>query len=245
MIRNLLLIIFSFNIILSQPVNIWIPDCEGDSGTTVNIPIRIDSVTGRGVIGVDIILNFRSEVLVAESVFSGNVVPNGWLILFNNTIPNQLNIAMAGAYPLSGEGSLCTLQFRVIGRRGDSTLINFVRCLLNEGNIPATTRNGIFRIPSVEIKEDKYKNILPIRFFSNPFKKKIEIYYELGKGNSGTLTITDIYGNEIILFNLTNTNGKFILNLTDKKGKRLPSGIYFCQLKANNIQIIKKIVFIE
>jgi hypothetical protein len=127
-----------------------IPDTSGTLGDTIIIPIRISDVTGLGIVGCDITLTFDSNILTALSASVGDVVSGGWLINSFPT-PGQIVIAMAGTTPLSGSGNLALIPFVVsqTASPGDTTVIQFVRCLLNEGAISCDAHDGLFTVTTV------------------------------------------------------------------------------------------------
>ncbi len=245
MIRVIFALFSIGTILFSQPVQVWIPDCQADSGQAFTIPIRIDSVTGRGIIGVDITLSFRQAVLRAESVWAGNVVPGGWMIFFNTNNPGELIIAMAGAYPLSGQGSLCTLKFSVRGRIGDTTTIHFSRCLLNEGNVPCSTRDGRFTVTGVGIKGNNLEKIPVLRVSPNPFRKYTQICYELSKGTLVRVSLYDISGEKVIsLFEGFSKAGLHVKRWNGERenGIECEKGIYFLVIENEEYKLKQKIL---
>ena len=245
MTRIIIGLIFMTGLLLSQPVEIWISDCAADSGATLLVPIETDTVTGLGIIGVDITLNFRPEVLQAESVWAGNVVPNGWLILYNANTPGELVIAIAGADPLSGTGALCTLKFTVTGQPHDTTTIHFSRCELNEGSIPCNTDDGLFTVVAVGIENNELDmRIFPLRTFPNPFHDYTNIFYQLVKKGKIQVSIYNTSGEKVKTFNTQQCKELYSIKWqgTNDNGVECKNGIYYLMIEQDNKIIKRKLI---
>lgn len=245
MLRIIMGVIFTAGLLLSQPVEIWISDCAADSGATLLVPIETDTVTGLGIIGVDITLNFRPEVLQAESVWTGNVVPSGWLMLYNANTPGELVIALAGADPLSGAGALCTLKFTVTGRPNDTTTIHFSRCQLNEGSVPCTTDDGLFTVVAVGIKDNKiYKQTYSLETFPNPFHDYTDISFQLTKKSEIQVSIYNTCGKKIKTLDAQLQNELYSVKWqgTNDNGIECKKGIYYLIVEHDNKIQKRKII---
>jgi hypothetical protein len=246
MTRLTFLLFTTATLLFSQPVQVTIPDTEADSGAICLIPIMLDTVTGSEIIGIDITLSFRGEIISAESVWAGNVAPSGWITMFNRSNPGELLIAMAGAEPLIGAGALCTLKFIVTGRPGDTTTNHFSRCLLNEGNVPCSTRDGIFSVIGPGISESIIENAsFSIENYPNPFSHTTEIRYGLPINTRLKIGVYNSFGQEIAtLVNGIQNLGWYSVkwNGKDDKGKICPNGIYFYRLESEEFKATKKMV---
>lgn len=239
-------IIFLVGLLISQPVEIGIPDCAADSGATLLVPITTSTVTGLGIIGVDITLNFRAQVLQAESVWTGNVVPGGWLIIYNASTPGELIIGLAGSNPLSGAGTLCTLKFIVTGSPHDTTTIHFSRCQLNEGNVSCITDDGLFTVVAVGIENNELdKPSYPFKTFPNPFQNYTDISYQLTQKGEIRISIYDALGKKVkTLIDAQHESGSYSTKWQGKNdnGVECKKGIYYLIIEQNNKIQIRKII---
>ena len=246
MTRIILGITLLIGLLISQPVEIGIPDCAADSGATLLVPITTSSVTGLGIIGVDITLNFRAEVLQAESVWTGNVVPGGWMILYNANTPGELIIALAGSNPFSGTGTLCTLKFTVTGRPNDTTTIHFSRCQLNEGSISCTTDDGLFTVIAVGIDNIKLSNPnCPLKVFSNPFQNYTDISYQLTQAGEIRMLVYDALGKKVkTLIDTKRESGLYSIKWQGTKddGTECKNGIYYLVIEQDNKILKRKLI---
>lgn len=84
--------------------------------------------------------------------------------------------------------------------------------------------------------------------YPNPFNPKTVITYELNKSVFVSLKVYDLTGKEIITFvNEQQKTGSYkaFWDGRDKYGKKVKSGIYFCQLKANSFSQTQKMLLIR
>jgi hypothetical protein len=132
------------------------------------------------------LLTFDRSVLTADSAYTSGTVAEGWEPpAFNNTIPGQMRIAMAGAYPLSGSGVLVYVAFFVNGLPGDTTTIHSDEMVFNEGDPTAITTDGVFEAsPWTNVREENEFRGLPNRFtlfqnYPHPFNPITVIQYAL------------------------------------------------------------------
>lgn len=129
----------------SAIVTVTIPDTTAKRDSTINIPIRLTSVTD-DIVSAEITLTFDSGILTAGDASVGNIAP-GWFINSNPT-PGQIKVAMASFNSLTGDGVLATIPFTVLGSAtsGDSCIIHFTKCQFNEGNVSSCTEDGVFTV---------------------------------------------------------------------------------------------------
>jgi hypothetical protein len=84
--------------------------------------------------------------------------------------------------------------------------------------------------------------------YPNPFSDITTITFELSDPKHIDLIIYDFYGNQIkTLVNRNYSKGNFTVdwNGTNEIGTKQPSGTYFYILKANNVQLCKKMILIK
>jgi len=115
----------------SYGVTVEIPDTTVDAGTaTVEIPINIDDATG--IAGFQFTVTFDSNILEATGATEGTLT-DGWTILPNTTTPGEIQIGGFSANPLEeGSGSLCIMQFNVVGDPGQTTDLTFTLSKLTD-----------------------------------------------------------------------------------------------------------------
>jgi len=149
--RRMLMSIFAgiFLLVCSAfAVTVSIPNTNVNPGTaTVLIPVNIDDATG--VAGFQFTVTFDNTILNATGASAGSLT-NGWFLQVNTGVAGQISVIGASASPItSGSGSLCILQFNVVGTPASTTNLNFsVHKLLdfNAQQITHTATNGTLHI---------------------------------------------------------------------------------------------------
>ncbi|MCD6221880.1 hypothetical protein J7K25_06965, partial [bacterium] len=127
--------------------HISIPDSSGCSGSTVEIPINIDD--GTGIAGFQFTVTFDNNVLNATGAIAGSLT-SGWTITSNTNTPGQISIAGLDSSLngiSGGSGSLCIMQFNVVGNPGQATGLTFTFSKLADVDgqqIAHTFTNGSF-----------------------------------------------------------------------------------------------------
>jgi len=129
-----------------ETANVWIPDTCGRPSDRVIIPIFVSNVPHDSVYSAAITLRFNDNIIAAESVFIGNAAA-GWLLSWQ-VYNDSIRLGMAGGTALANSGVLAWISFIVSGTAttGDTTSIHFLKCSLDEGNTPAKTDDGLFRV---------------------------------------------------------------------------------------------------
>ena len=153
--RSLVLWLFMFvgsTTLLSTAlgINITIPELTGRSGTNVTVPINIGDTTSLGIIGVEVNLEYDSNILTANDVSIEDTVvsSSGWGSPTYNIAEGRIIIWMAHHAPLAGVGVLLRVNFTVsdAAGNGDATLLTLSDVSLNEGSVPVATTDGSFTV---------------------------------------------------------------------------------------------------
>ena len=91
-------------------------------------------------------------------------------------------------------------------------------------------------------------NFTLLQNYPNPFNPVTTIHYSLPENSDVKLTIYDVKGREVSVLVEQNQNaGSFTVkwNGTNAIGQKLPTGIYFYKIQANNFVTTKKMVFMK
>jgi hypothetical protein len=84
--------------------------------------------------------------------------------------------------------------------------------------------------------------------YPNPFHENTSIDYSLTRDGEVELIVYDVLGREIaVLQKQQQKAGLHHVNWTgrDRRGHALPAGIYFLRLRANNLEMIRKLVIVR
>ena len=126
-----------------------IPDTSVDSGSTVNIPVRISSLEGVDIYNYQIDLTFAEDVLNYSGVDVAGTITQPWGSPLITHIPNNLTIAAFGTSPLTGSGDLIYLEFFVAGELGSGTTIHFDDMTVSAGSVLLSTHDGTVTVTGV------------------------------------------------------------------------------------------------
>lgn len=136
------------NMVISEP-----------PGTTVEIPITVGDLTGLGVTAYQFVFYYSNAVIIPKSPFysiNGTITEAGAMMVEKNVnIPNQVNIAAAGSFPLTGEGTLLKLIFETVTTEGSCPL-ELNNFYFNAGTPQANLVNGSFTISSCIPQQQYY-----------------------------------------------------------------------------------------
>ena len=84
--------------------------------------------------------------------------------------------------------------------------------------------------------------------YPNPFSESTTIPFELSESKHIDVIILDFSGSQVkTLVNRTYSKGKYSVEWdgTNENGMKLPGGTYFYVLKANNVQLCKKMILLH
>jgi hypothetical protein len=122
---------------VSIPDYVW-ADHVGD---TVLVPFLVTGHVGRGIVAVDMAIAFSSDTVSGTRRFLyGNAAPqdSGWYVL-TNAFPCSVLVAMASDGPLVEGDTLLIVKMVANVVRPGPRFARFLRCRMNEGQVPCTT----------------------------------------------------------------------------------------------------------
>jgi hypothetical protein len=109
---------------------------NGIATTTISL-----DPAGAQVYSLDLVLSYDAVQATALSADLGSMFSDEWLLTSNLSQPGQIRLALAGAYPLSGAGTILRLRFQLSDPR-QITLLQPTRGDVNEGMIPTQLVGG-------------------------------------------------------------------------------------------------------
>lgn len=130
-------------------ITVTIPDSQGVQGENIEIPVRVENLTGMNVYAFGMELNFDAGILKAENVVITNTLVSSWGQPTVNIESGKIIVGAAGSVPLAGKGDLIKIKFAVVGTPGQSTVIQFAKMVFNEGDPAADTQNGTFTVVDI------------------------------------------------------------------------------------------------
>ena len=208
---------------------------------TVQIPVNIDDSTG--VAGYQVTVSFDSTVLQPTGSATGTLT-SGWSRQTNTGISGQIKV---GGFeptlenPLTGaSGSLCILNFNVIGAPGQDTALTFTEAIITDVNGAQITRsvsNGNLNITGYTIGgtvnlvggSGVLTNVV-LNIVGNPAvimggTSKVPAYSDSTSPNSsGVYSFTDLPGNMVYTITASLNGYSFTpANREYTMGGRLPT----------------------
>jgi len=147
--------------VCGQDVEISIPNSSGARGGIVTIPVNISDTTGRGIIAVEITLQYDPQVLSAIDADTSGTIAETWQIAPNTAVPGEVSVSMIGPLginevtPLSGSGTFVNIRFSVQrgAQIGSTSELHFTKVLLNEGTPGAVAYDGVFTVERLPVGE--------------------------------------------------------------------------------------------
>jgi hypothetical protein len=141
------LMVLAVSTVLGQ-IPISLPDTSGQVNTRMNIPVRIGSVTGQNIKGVDITVSFDGTLIDSvEAVTDGTLVGAANMTIQTSQTSNSIRVLGAGATALTGSGVLYYLRVRLKAIGTTSLTFTNIRLEDSDGNAKQTTAtNGQLRV---------------------------------------------------------------------------------------------------
>ena len=193
------------------------------------------------VISADIELIFDSDVFNFIKFEKSSLSKN--FQIFQNLKTGKLRIAMYSVKPIEKSGELLRLMFTKTENVNDVKPIRITKLIINEEVIINSA--SVFEIC---MSGSGLHNFELYQNYPNPFNSTTKIQYDVHKNGIADLKIFNIFGQEI----RTLVNGQILKGHhettwdgKDNHDKTVATGLYFCQLKVNELKSINKLLMIE
>jgi len=129
----------------AHAVQLDIGDGAGIVGDTVVVAVTTSDLTGLGVYSYEFNISWTVNRAVLIGVEETGTITDPWGPVAANIQASQVDVAAAGAMPLTGSGTLVNLRF-VLGPNPFSTNVNFNDLVFNEGAPLDTLSNGFLTV---------------------------------------------------------------------------------------------------
>ncbi|MFH0930742.1 MAG: cohesin domain-containing protein, partial [Candidatus Zixiibacteriota bacterium] len=158
---------------------------------------------------------------------------------------NQIKIALAGAKPVSGNGNLIGITFKVSDKvkPGERTEIKLVNLRVNESQVMELNLSYVVSVGALVPREFSLSQNRP-----NPFNPVTSIEYSLPTRSHVVLEVYNLLGQKVTtLVNEEQEAGahQAIWDGKDKEGNSVSSGVYFYRMKSNSFSEVKKMVLMK
>ena len=136
----------------SEPTagTVTLPSVDTEPGEGFTIPVTVANTTGLNIIAYQFDLVYDPTVIQPQesAVETGGTLSSNLSAVYNPNTPGLLKVAVYGAYPLTGSGTLIKLKFKAVGAIGSGSSLRWVNFMFNEGNPRANPVNGEIRVVS-------------------------------------------------------------------------------------------------
>jgi len=114
-------------------------------GAAVDVVVPIRVVPADGIVAIDLGFAFDPGVLQPRAAYTAPLAA-GMTLSADFSVPGRVALALSGAEPLTGEGEVAWVLFRVAGTPGDTSALAWDGVRLNGGAISCTTADGSFMV---------------------------------------------------------------------------------------------------
>lgn len=142
-IRNGKIDILATSVTFSSPDNAF-----GLPGSQVDVPISASYFSRAN--GIDISITFDPNVIKVVSVVK-TPLSQPLTLVYNAQSPGVVNIALYGAYPISGAGELVRVRYAVVGAVGVKTPLNIIRGDIDERRLYSLPDDGLFTVTGTSV----------------------------------------------------------------------------------------------
>jgi len=134
---------------------VQLPDTNVTANDTVPVPIRVDSLSGRGVTSFHFEITCDSSVAQFAAPYydlTGGIVPGSWTMNVTHT-PGMISIVASGTAALAGEGTLLSLPLHVLAgdTQGVTSPLTFSSFVFNQDDPPADPGSGSITVSAAHI----------------------------------------------------------------------------------------------
>lgn len=142
------MLFFTFGVppVVGQPVEVMLPAMVDDVGQTIQIPVLVDDISGKGITTFYLKIAFDADVLEFDRSIIANTLSDidGAGKFDDTSTPGEFTVAYAApaTRPLTGEGTLILLEAQVVGE--GTTPLSFLEMQINDDNVASTTFDGLF-----------------------------------------------------------------------------------------------------
>jgi hypothetical protein len=221
------------------------------AGQTVSVNVTVDNAASLKGFGFDLSYDtdkfeFVEAAPATEDLLkaTGAETP---VFLTHEATPGELSIAnaMVDGSPVSGNGDVVSLTFRVLTEFEDNARFEIANGVVFDGS---QLSNPVVALGSLNVESTPTEFAL-LQNFPNPFNPETTIKYNVANGGNVSLRIYNVVGQVVRTLVAEQQNaGRYTVrwNGTDDRGVSVSSGIYFYQITAgSDFQDVKKLMLLK
>jgi hypothetical protein len=132
-------------------IMVSVPDTSAIVGTSISLPILVDSLDNRGIFSFRFKLNYSPTLVSVVGIDTVNTLVNGWVVSDVIISESAISCEMAGGRALEKVGVLVYINVEILNSSAEKNApFEFDYFTFNQGYPPALTKNG-----SISIKPRK------------------------------------------------------------------------------------------
>ena len=234
-------------------VSMNMPSASVCSGDTITISITGQRLKGVTEIQMDVIYHTALPFMD----FDTDSLTRGFSVTQSLMHPNVAAISLSGVNRITvNKGTLGRLCF-IAQSTSDTTVtvrLEGIKLIDEVGNVYSLPSiEGHVKIHSAGIEQNTAQENIPSRFvldqnYPNPFNSQTMISYQLPRRSLVKLEVYNILGQKVCtLINEIQKPGIYHVawDGRDDRDQDLPSGVYFCRLKAGNFRQVRKMIILR
>lgn len=165
----------------------------------VDVPINVDSTTGRGIISYDFSVQYNPQVITFVNTQNTGTLSSGMVNTYN-VVPisptlSQVNVSGFTTTPLTGAGVMLNLRFTAIGAIGTSSAVDITSFMFNNGPPCVNFSDGSVTIVSGNLTGNVAYGV---QAGPTPLAKPVPGTTVSGAGSVPVSTSTDGCGNYLL-----------------------------------------------
>jgi hypothetical protein len=238
-------------------VRVALADTFAFAGSEVCMPLTVGETTGLNITAFQFTIDFFSGIvsLVPPFVDTTGAIFSGWFVTeTHNDTTGMITVEGSGTEPLSGQGRLVCLRFRVASGLGeyDGSPLHFDNFVFNEGPASIFFRHGHILVRPTGAG-DQFSTADPASFalfqnYPNPFNPSTTISFSLTTASRVKLDVFDITGRLVSVPQPEAAASSFVQageHSVTFDGSGLPSGIYFARLQVGEFTQTQKMILLK
>ncbi len=222
-------------------IRLSLDDFERGSGKTWTVRLAINRPDS--IFGVDVGIEYPVGVIDVQEV---RKIKDNSNRLFVSNLENegQIDIAMASAMPIEGDGSLFEIEFEIIGEPNEPGF-TLTRGMISDAIRVIDLRPANERFAILPKEASLSQN------YPNPFNPETTIEYAVPTGSGAVpvkLSIYNAIGQQMKILVDEKVNPGFysvVWDGRDNQGRLVGTGVYFYRIVAGKFATTKKMVFLK
>ncbi len=123
-------------------VKFSLPDTSGDSGSYIELPIRVSDLSPFQIDSMRIWISYNKYVIQALDVITAATLTHNWQVKVETQLPGNLSFLLKGSPALQDSGVLCRIRCELKGNPGMATPVHFQHIACYKDTMRIATQDG-------------------------------------------------------------------------------------------------------